>query len=225
MRHLFASLTIVALSLAASACKETGTIRVHKLTFNGVKAVDEAKLKNALATRESSKLPWGKNNYFDRSRFDADLKRIQAYYADRGYPDARVTGFDVKLNDKQDAADVTVNVSEGEPVKVAAVDFVGFDVIPPAHLDTLKKQAPLKVGQPRDRQLVVASHEMALNELRDHGYPYSKVTTSEDDGASGRDATLMFQAELGKLAHFGPVQIAGNKSVGDQIIRRELTFK
>src|SRR4029077_16959738 len=167
----------------------------------------------------------GKKNYFDRSRFDADLKRIQAFYADRGYPDARVTGFDIKLNDKQDAADVTVNISEGEPVKVAAVDFVGFDVIPPAHLDTLRQKAPLKIGQPRDRQLVVATHELALNELRDHGFPYAKVTTSEDDGAQGKEARLSFQAEPGQLAHFGPVRILGNKRVGDNIIRRELTYK
>jgi outer membrane protein assembly complex protein YaeT len=225
MRCLFVSVTLVAVSVVASACKDEGTIQVHKLAFIGVKAIDELKLKSALATRESSKLPWGKKNYFDRSRFDADLKRIQAFYADRGYPDARVTGFDVKLNDKQDAADVTVNVSEGEPVKVAAVEFVGFDVIPPAHLDAMNKQLPLKVGQPRDRQLVVAAHEMALNELRDHGFPYAKVTTSEDDGPQGKEARLAFQAEPGKLAHFGSVRISGNKSVGDRIIRRELTYK
>jgi outer membrane protein assembly complex protein YaeT len=225
MRRLFVSVTLVALSVVASACNDQGTIQVHKLAFNGVKAIDEVKLKNALATRESSKLPWGKKNYFDRSRFDADLKRIEAFYADRGYPDARVTGFDVKLNDEQDAADVTVNISEGEPVKVAAVDFVGFDVIPPAHLDAMKKQIPLKVGQPRDRQQVVATHEMALNELRDHGFPYAKVTTSEDDGAQRKEARLSFQAEPGQLAHFGPVRISGNKSVGERIIRRELTYK
>jgi outer membrane protein assembly complex protein YaeT len=225
MRRLFAGVALVVISLGATGCKDVGTIRVHKLTFNGVKAVDVAKLKNALATRESSILPWGKKNYFDRSRFDADLKRIQAFYTDRGYPDARVTGFDVKLNDKQDAADVTVNISEGEPVKVAAIDFVGFDVIPPAHFDTLQKKVPLKVGQPRDRLLVVATHEMALNELRDHGFPYAKVTTGEDDGAQGKEARLTFQADPGQLAHFGPVRILGNKSVGENIIRRELTYK
>src|SRR5207249_11168702 len=169
MRRGLSAILFLTCAFVAAACKEEGTIKVHSLKFQGVKAVDEAKLKNALATRESSKLPWGKKNYFDRSRFDADLKRIQAFYADRGYPDARVTGFDVKLNDKQDAADVIVKISEGEPVKVAAVDFVGFDVIPPAHLDTMEKQVPLKVGQPRDRLLVVATHELALNELRDHG--------------------------------------------------------
>src|SRR6185295_5272825 len=215
----------LALAFSAAACKDVGTIKVHSLTFNGVKAVDTGRLKAALATRESSWIPWGKKAYFDRSRFEADLKRIQAFYSDRGYPDARVTGFDVKLNDKQDQVDLTVTVSEGEPVRVAAVNLVGFDVIPPAHLDDLKKRLPLKDGEPRDRQVVVTAHEMAVNEIRDHGYPYGKVSTSEDLGSDGKQATVTYTAEPGKIAYFGPVEVVGNKSVGDNIIRRELTFK
>src|SRR3954469_1061887 len=217
--------TLVVFAIAASACKEEGTIKVHSLKFNGVKAVDAGRLKAALATHESSKIPWGRKAYFDRSRFDADLKRVQAFYADRGYPDARVTGFDVKLNDKQDQVDLSVTISEGEPVRVAALNFEGFDVIPPDHLAEMKKRVPLKIGAPRDRQLVVTTHEMAVNELRDHGYPYGKVATKEDDGGDGRQATLTFGADPGKLAHFGPVEDVGNKTVGEDIIRRQLTFK
>jgi len=209
----------------ASACKEEGTIKVHSVKFNGVKAVDVSRLRDALATRQSSKLPWGKKNYFDRARFDADLKRIQAFYSDRGYPDARVTAFDVKLNDKQDQVDITLTIAEGEPIKVAAIQFVGFDVIPADHLKQLQSQLPLKVGEPRDRQLVVTTHEMALNELKDHGYPYAKVTTDEQRGASDKEVVLTFNANPGKLAHFGPVEIVGNKTVSDHIIVRELTFK
>src|SRR5438552_7499307 len=162
MRRSVRGLVLAGLLVAAAGCKEGGTVLVHSLHFNGVQAVDVARLRAALATRQSDKLPWGKKAFFDRARFDADLKRIQAFYADRGYPDARVTGFDVKLNDKQDEVDLTVTIAEGEPVKVAAIDFVGFDVVPPAHLDKLKKDEPLKVGHPRDRQLVVTVHEMAV---------------------------------------------------------------
>jgi outer membrane protein insertion porin family/translocation and assembly module TamA len=210
---------------AAAACKEGGTIKVHSLSFKGVKAVDASRLKDALATRQSSKIPWGKKYFFDRSRFDADLKRVQAFYADRGFPDARVTGFDVKLNEKQDEVDLTVTIAEGDPVVVKAIDFSGFEAIPPAHLDDLKKRAPLKVGQPRDRQLVVSTRELAVNELKDHGFPYGKVSTDEDDGADGKQARLTFAAEPGKIAHFGTVEIVGNKSVDEHIIRRQLTFK
>jgi len=221
----FCRYALVFLAVVASGCKEEGTIKVHSLKFDGVKAVDQSRLRDALATKQSSKLPWGKKTYFDRSRFDADLKRIQAFYADRGYPDARVTGFDVKLNDKQDQVDVTLTIAEGDPVKVDAVRFEGFEVIPEDHANRLKKGAPLKLGQPRDRQLVVTTHEMAVNELKDHGYPYAKVATHEDLGPDGKHATVTFTADPGKLARFGPTQIQGNHSVSDHVIERELTFK
>ena len=224
MRRSIAAFALLTLT-AAAACKEGGTIKVHSLSFKGVNAVDESRLKDALATRQSSKIPWGRKYYFDRSRFDADLKRMQAFYADRGFPDARVAGFDVKLNDKQDEVDLTVTIVEGEPVLVTTIDFAGFEGIPPAHLDVLKNRVPLKAGKPRDRQLVVASHEMAVNELKDHGFPYGKVAIAEDDGRDGKQAVLTFTAEPGKLAHFGPVEVVGNKSVSDRIIRRQLTFK
>jgi outer membrane protein insertion porin family len=219
------ALCVAAVAFVAIACKENGTVVVRSLTFNGVKAVDESRLKAVLATRVSSKIPWGKKRFFDRARFDTDLQRIQAFYADRGFPDARVTGYDVKLNDRQDEVHITVNIAEGEPVRIATVDFVGFDVIPPEHVATLVKNMPLKAGEPRDRQLVVTTHEMALNELRDHGFPFPKVTTSESDVDANRQVTITYTAEPGQVAYIGDIEIAGNKSVSDRVIRRELTFK
>ena len=224
-RASIAALFLAFLAFSGVACKEGGTIKVHSLKFNGVTAVDERRLRDALTTRQSINIPWGKKYYFDRSRFDADRSRMQAFYADRGYPDARITGFDVALNDKQDEVDLTVTITEGDPVIATAIDFSGFDGIPPAHLGDLRARLPLKVGQPRDRQLVIAIHEMAVNELKDHGFPYGKVITAEDDGSDGKHAALTFTADPGTLAHFGPVEIAGNKSVDEHVIRRQLMFK
>ena len=222
----------VILALSAAACKEGDSVVVHSLTFKGIKGVDEVRLRSALATRENTRvpvvgwqLPWGKKAAFDRGRFDADLKRIEAFYADRGFPGVRVTNVDVKLNAKKDAVDVTLTLDEGQPVTVAAVDFRGFEVIPADRLVQMQAQMPLVVGMPRDRQSAVAARELAVNTLRDHGYPYARVRTQEDDGPAGTSATLVFTAEPGPLAHFGSVEIAGNNSVNDRIIERQLSFK
>jgi outer membrane protein insertion porin family len=222
MHRLPFSLCVALLGLLVSGCKEEGTIVVKSIQFDGVTAVDASRLRNALATRQSARLPWGRKYYFDRSRFDADLKRIEAFYADRGYPNARVTGFDVQLNDEQDAVEITVTIDEGEPVTVADVELIGFDVIPQDRLQSMRTRLPLKVGEPRDRQNVVVAHELAINELRDHGYPYAKVNTSE---SGDRQVVVTFTAEPGTLAHFGPVEIVGNRSVGNRVIERQLTFK
>jgi outer membrane protein assembly complex protein YaeT len=232
MRRLIRPWLVLALSLSSLACKPEGAITVREISFEGAESIDEGRLEAALATRENAKvpivgweLPWGRKNYFDRARFETDIKRIEAFYADRGFPDARVTGVDVRPNDEQDAVSITVRINEGEPVLVASVSFIGFDPIPPDHYESLLDNVPLEVGRPRDRQHVVSAHEMALNELRDHGFPYAKVDTEENDGPTGKTAAITFTATPGIEAHFGPVTIEGNRSVSDEVIRRELTFK
>jgi outer membrane protein assembly complex protein YaeT len=225
MRRPLRTGLVIAMCLVAGACREEGAVHVKKLSFTGVTAVEESRLRGALATRQSSRLPWGRKYYFDRGRFDADLKRIEAFYSDRGFPDARVTGFDVQLSDAQDEVEITVSIAEGEPVLVTAVEFTSFDDVPPDRLEGLKNRIPLKVGQPRDRALVVTSHEMAVNELRDNGHPYARVASNEQEGSTPRQVSLTFAATPGPLSYFGPVEISGNQSVGDRVILRKLNFK
>lgn len=232
MRRLARTVAIGLLLTTTVACKQDGTVTVHSLEFKGVQHVDLARLRAALATRENTRvpvvgwqLPWSRKQYFDRGRFDADLRRIEAFYADRGFPDARVTAFDVKLNGKQDAVDVVLTIDEGEPIRVVAVEYRGFEAVPEAHMNDVRSQSPLKVNEPRDRQEVIAAHEVAVNELRDHGHPYARVATDENDGPNGREATVVFTAEPGPVAYFGTVEIAGNSSVGDRVIERQLSFK
>src|SRR5262249_33694174 len=160
--------------------------------------------------------------YFYQAQFDDDLKRVQAFYADRGFPNAKVTAFDVKMNAAQNAVDITITVDEGEPIIVSSVTFSGFDVIPERHLNSLKRNILVKVGKPRDRQQVLSSRELALNELRDHGYPFATVRVDEVLDKSQAQLTLV--AVPGKLARFGPTEISGNERISDNTIRRSLTL-
>jgi outer membrane protein assembly complex protein YaeT len=224
-RSLFRACLLCILVGAAAGCKEEGGVKVSSFTFKGTKAVTPGQLKSVLATSASSKLPWGTKHYFSRAQFEADLKRIVAFYKDRGFPDARVTAFDAKLNDTQSAVDITVNISEGDPVVVERVAFDGFEPLPEQHRNALERGLPLKVGQPLDRALLQASREAALDELRDHGYPYATVKIADTDGSSNRSRVVSLTADPGPLAYFGPIEISGNAAVGDNVVRRQLTYR
>jgi outer membrane protein assembly complex protein YaeT len=225
-RHSVAS-ALFCLLAGLAGCVEVGqgAVRVSSLKFTGVKAVKLDQLKSVLATAQSSRLPWGTSHFFTREQFEADLKRVAAFYKDRGFPDAKVRSFDVKLNDKQDAVDVTVNVDEGQPVLVESIELTGFDSLPPAHLTDLKSRLPLQVSAPLDRALAQASREAALDEVKDHGFPYATVRLSERPGATDHARILMLEAVPGTLARFGEIEVQGNTSVDDNVVKRQLTFR
>jgi outer membrane protein assembly complex protein YaeT len=212
-------------AMLAAGCREEGTIEVKKIAFEGVEHVDEGRLKGALVTKESSRFPWGKNQYFDRSRFDADLKRITAFYADRGFPDARVRAVDVKMNDAQDAVSITVSVDEGQPVIVTGVRYEGFDVLPAWAFRRLQRSNALTEGEPLDRQAFNATRDAGVNALREHGYPYATVAAAEQQTGDPKHVVVTYTATPGTLASFGPIEVVGESSVGEDVIRRELHYE
>ena len=217
-------LLVLLVALAGFGCREEGDIQISSLEFNGVEQIDAGALRAVLQTKKGSWIPWGRKRYFDRRAFEADLKRIEAFYRDRGFPDARVTSFDVKLDETQKKVDIALNISEGEPLRVAAVELQGFDVIPEGERRALLEGLPLQKDQPLDRQLELAARERTQNALRDNGYPYAEVELQENE-AGPRLRTIVLTATPGTRARFGPVEIVGQRSVGEHIVRRQLTFE
>ena len=224
MPRIRLALVVVLAVIGASACRETGDVQVSSIKFTGMQAVSAAELKAVIATQESGFLPWSRKRFFDRQAFDEDVKRLQAYYADRGYPDAKVVGVDVQFNDAKDKVAITVQISEGEPVLVSNVSFEGLDVIPADHLETLQARLPIKSGIARDQRLILASHEMVVGELRDHGFPYGSVRMLERPEAEPRRVQLAVAADPGPKSVFGAITIEGVASVDEDVIRRELGF-
>jgi len=222
-RVAFLLVVLVGVTCVAG-CREEGDIQISGLDFNGVDQVDKGALTSALQTKQGSWIPWSRKRYFDRRAFEADLKRIEAFYRDRGFPDARVRSFDIRLNEAQDKVDVIVDIVEGEPIRVEAIELRGFDVLPADRQRALQETLPLQPGRPLDRQLATASRERAVNALRDDGYPYAQVTVEEAE-AGPRQRRLTFEATPGVLARFGEIDIRGFASVNENVIRRQLTFK
>jgi outer membrane protein assembly complex protein YaeT len=220
-----AALLLTAAIVLAAGCREEGGIKVTDLSFEGVKGVSQSQLKDALATADSSWLPWGTKRYFNRAQFEADLKRIVAFYADRGYPEAKVASFGVDLNEAQSEVKLRVTVDEGQPIVVEELRFEGFEQFRERRIARMERQASIREGAARDLALVQATRERTLDELRDSGFPYASVQVTESPGTQPRHVVLTFTATPGPTALFGPVEIVGNSSVDDEVIRRQLTFK
>ena len=212
--------------LGVAGCREDGTgINVSSVKFRGNESVSDDQIKSVLATTQSSRLPWGEKFYFDRSQFEADLKRIIAFYKDRGFPDATITAFDAKLNDEQTSVAVTIDIREGEPILVERIDLNGFDPVPDARRAELAKRLPLQPGRPLDSALMQAGRELGIDVLRDQGYPRPRIEVAESPGTTERQRVVTYTAQPGRIAYVGPIEINGTSSVSENIVRRQLTFR
>ena len=137
--------TVLVVGLAA--CKDGESVKVRSLKFHGVSQVPEADLRAVLATKQGSRLPFSKKPGFNRAEFTRDLQRIKAFYADRGYPDAKVTAVDADLDSDKKAVAISVTVEEGAPVVVSSVRFDGFQVLPERRQNALKRIVHVQRGR------------------------------------------------------------------------------
>jgi outer membrane protein assembly complex protein YaeT len=214
--------------LCGVGCKEDaagrGAIEVKSLDLVGVHAFPARDLLNVLATHATGRLPFARPEYFNRADFEADLRRIQAYYADHGYPSARVTDVDAQLNDARDAVRLTVTVDEGAPIVVDDVRYEGFDVILSAGRQTLAS-APLRPGGVRDHDAVKVTRDLATRLFHDAGYPDVYIDAGERPAGQPNHVLITFRADPGPKMVFGDVTIDGLQNVDEAVVRRELAFK
>jgi outer membrane protein assembly complex protein YaeT len=212
----------LATALLSGAAAQRTDPEVRSFRLEGVEQIDQGRLRSVLVTKASSKLPWQDSKRFDRRIFEADLKRIVAFYNDRGYPDARVVLSDVQPTDDQSGVHIVVRVDEGAPLLVERLDLIGFEGLD--DVKALEKQAAAVVGRPADATELRTLRERGIAELRDHGYPSASVRLEERGRAAGR-MTLAIVAEPGVLANFGPAEIVGVTSVGQEVVTRQLTYQ
>jgi outer membrane protein assembly complex protein YaeT len=200
-------------------------IKVTNLHITGTKAVPASRLKAVLQTKESSWIPWGRKRYFDRSTFEADMRRIETYYFDHGYPDARVAKFDAALSEDQSSIKLTIIVNEGTPVIIDDVVLEGLVGLGERRIESLRNRLPIKPGQVRERELIDNARGMVARTLQNQGYPFSRVAVEERPGATNHNITVALVGLVGEEAVFGPIAIEGSRGVGENVIRRSLAFE
>jgi outer membrane protein assembly complex protein YaeT len=224
-RHrVLAVLACIALAPIHSAAQEDpAPFVIDDFTLIGVKRIDESALRQVLATRASPWLPWRDEYRYEPRRLELDLRRIVAYYRDHGFSDARVVSHDVEIDEVNREVDIVVRVEEGEPTLIDRVDLEGFDVLPTKALESLRTRLP-ESGDIAQRTAVLAGTEIAAAALKDAGYAYADVQLGQE-AAGPKRLRIRYEAQPGPQAFFGPIEVVGNASVDDTIVRRQLTYR
>jgi outer membrane protein assembly complex protein YaeT len=217
-------LTALPQHAGAQARDDPEQLEVSSVSFEGVNSVDVEELQSVLATRESPWLPWADRRYFDPEAFEVDLRRVVAYYRDRGFPDATVVSHDVAVNEDDRSVAVTIRVEEGEPVIVDEVIVEGVDVLTPNQAERLRGRLAVSPGDVAAQGPILEGVQQTADALKNQGFAYAEVRLVREDVAPNR-ITVRYQAEPGPRAVFGEIEVSGNASVSDAIVRRHLAYR
>ncbi|MDH5805272.1 MAG: hypothetical protein OEZ54_08800, partial [Gemmatimonadota bacterium] len=152
---------------------------VRNLDFDGNRAIDDLTLQMSIATSEAAwvarfwltRAPakWlglGRRPAFDGLEFRRDVFRLLLLYRRSGYAEATV---DTLINHGDGFVDIAFLIDEGEPIRVSSIEIDGGDAVIPG--DRLLRSMPLRVGDPFDRNLMLAVGDSIEYEFKNLGYP------------------------------------------------------
>ena len=197
---------------------------VRGLSFVGNRALDSYTLESVIATTKSSAwaryplLRWlglGEKRYFNEIEFRRDVVRLILFYRQSGYMNAVV---DTSVRRTARDAYVTFRIHEGDPVRVTRLDVRGVDSI--MNVAKLKRDLPLRVGDPFNRFLMQASADTIVAKLRNGGYPYAEVLRNFDSESGVLRAEIELDVQPGPKMRIGEVMIRGLRDLDTGTVRR-----
>ncbi len=193
--------------------------KISEIRIVGNKAFSEGTLKGLFDLNDGGWLNWyTKADRYSRSKLNADLETLRAYYLNRGYLEFNVDSTQVAISpDKQDIT-VTINITEGQPYTVTAVRLEGDYLGKEEDFKTLVK---IKPGEPYRAEQVTETTKAFADRFGTFGYAFARIDARPDiDRATGRVALTLF-ADPARRVYVRRIGVAGNTRTRDEVVRRE----
>lgn len=193
---------------------------LKRVYFKGCKQLAERKLRNIVLTREEWLLKFLDNAGVYKQEFiDMDKMRIEYFYRDSGYLNAKVVKTDVEFSKNKKTVNVTFHIKEGTQFIVRSINAPGDELFAE---DELLPLISLQEGKPYAQKKLVDSIERLKQAWGEEGYIYADVYPQIKPDAVKKVVDVTFHVERGNKMYVNRVNITGNKITRDKIIRRQL---
>lgn len=196
---------------------------VRDLHISGNHALSSGDIEKQIATSSTGWWPMATKRYFDDAIWDADLRRIVRFYESHGYYQARIVRSSVTPR-PHDGVALQVEIDEGQPTRVNAIDIAGLDVLPDADRSAALEKPAVTSGQPFTERSWTSLKDSLHDRLRNRGYAEVAVAGKALVDVETRQAALDVSVRAGQRYRFGELQIdtGGGKAISPDWIREEV---
>ncbi len=201
-------------------------VKIKKINITGNKDISARKLKKQFKhTKEERFYRFWKRSKYIPDDFKEDLVKLETYYKEKGYRNARVLSDTVYFGPDQKLR-IDVKVEEGPKYYFGNIDVVGNQ-----HYTTrfIKKILGIKKGDVYNGSLISKrvddptkpDAESVANLYQNNGYLFSRINLVEK---GVRKDTIDYELRIyeGKPAKFNNITVNGNLKTNDRVIYREL---
>jgi len=193
--------------------------RISSLRISGNSVFSESTLLDEFELSPTGWFSWyTKNDRYSRSKLNADLERLRAYYVNRGYLEFAIESTQVTISPDKQRIAIAVSIREGQPYTVTAVrlegDYLGKE-------DEFRTLVGLRPGEPYRGDAVTETAKRFGERFGLYGYAFARVEPRPEIDRARGQVSVVFVAQPERRVYVRRIDVAGNTRTRDEVVRRE----
>lgn len=201
---------------------EGKVVEVERLSFIGNQAFSDEKLRKELETRQAGALrAFIQKDTFVANRLELDKTLLRDFYLDNGYVDFEIESATVELSRERDAFFINFKINEGQQYTfgelLASTELEGVDT--EEFLGTIK----IETGDVFSPNSLVSARERMEFLASEKEMTFARVVPRTRVNSDNNTVDVDFVIEIGPRVIVERIEIEGNVTTKDYVIRREFT--
>lgn len=199
---------------------EGSNARVGRITFIGNRSFSESRLRDQIKTKESGLLGFLRStDSYDPQRLLQDQELLRRFYFDRGFADYRIVSATADYDRERNEFYITFVMDEGQKYEFGEVrvDTTLADL----NEDELRRKVSTRPGRRYSAEQVEKSLEELTLAANREGYPFAEVVPSGERNYETNTIDVVYRIDQGTQAYIERIDIVGNTTTRDYVIRRE----
>jgi len=198
---------------------EGDAARIREIRIVGATVFSETTLKDLFELTSTGWFSWySKSDRYSRTKLNADLEKLRAYYTNRGYLEFAIESTQVTISPDKQSISVAISIKEGQPYTVTSVrlegDYLGKE-------NEFRAFVSLRPGQPYRGNAVADTTKRFTDLFGLYGYAFARIEQrTEIDRATGQVSVVLL-AEPQRRVYVRRIDVSGNTRTRDEVVRRE----
>jgi outer membrane protein insertion porin family len=200
-------------------------VRVKRIVIEGNEAFSDKTIKKHMETSE--RRWWNfyqlitQKGFYDKKVISQDMERIKAFYHNDGFIKAEVLEPQVEISEDRESMSISVRVLEGDRFTVSSVGFAGNTVF---SQDELNMVVDTESGAVISRATLGKDVSTLTGMYTEKGYALASVYPDIQPDEERNEAAVVFRVDEDHVYHVRRINISGNQSTMDKVIRREIVL-
>jgi outer membrane protein insertion porin family len=195
--------------------EEGPRVKIEQIVIGGNHAYDEGALRSELKLKPNSII---RRRRYTAERAEEERVRLEEFYRNHGYRDASVSMAGTEFLEEGRRVVLRYQVEEGRYYVFGDRAWAGNSAVT---TEGLERAARFRKGDPFSQEKLEQTTAQAYSLYTDKGF-LLEINVSPETRASGDTVAVDYAITEGRPSHVREVQILGNRSTKERVIRREM---